>query len=75
MFDPSALGTLRIGLDAIQADADRAATGETSPATDRRHAPVGNQRQPRTRLRVTLAGTLRRLADALEPRTVEGLPG
>jgi hypothetical protein len=56
-MDPSALGTLRIALDALAAEARRD-TRSDRPARSRRTA-VG--------LRVTLASALRRVADALEP--------
>jgi hypothetical protein len=82
MFDPSALGTLRIGLDAIQADADRAAHGPipTTTAAERGRATGPGARpslarRAHSRLRVTLAGGLRRIADALEPRPTEPIAG
>jgi hypothetical protein len=60
MLDPAALGTLRIGLDAIEAEA----------RLDRLPKSVVPSRGARSGVRVALAGVLRRVADALEPRPV-----
>lgn len=58
MFDPGALGTLLVGLDAI-----RAREGDGQP----RHRPPRRGRGPRFRaVRLATASTLRRLADAVE---------
>lgn len=58
MFDPAMLGTLRIGLDAIAAEA----------RADERGRPPARPRPARTGLRVGIAHALRRAADLLEPR-------
>jgi hypothetical protein len=64
-MDPAVLGTIRIGLDAIDA--------ETHPRARPRHAQ--RSRTARPGLRVTLAATLRRAAELLEPHTVgDGAP-
>ena len=60
MFDPAMLGTLRIGLDAIEANA----------RLDQRRTPVVTSRGARVGVRVAVARVLRRVADALEPRPV-----
>jgi hypothetical protein len=66
MIDPGALGTLRIGLDAIDAE---------SQTHQRRRSVAASQRE-RAGVRVTLASGLRRLALALErPRTSDGTNG
>ena len=59
-MDPAVLGTLRIGLDAIDADAH--------PRSRRRTAH--HSRATRHRVRTILATMLRRAAEVLEPRTV-----
>ena len=56
MFDPAALGTLRIGLDAIEAEA----------RNDRPRSAV----RTRPAVRVVLAGALRRAAAMLDRPTV-----
>jgi len=56
MIDPGALGTLRIGLDAMDAEAHRS----------RPRRSVTAPRRQRTGIRVALAGGLRRLAASLE---------
>ena len=61
-MDPAVLGTLRIGLDAIDA--------ETHPRA--RRPPVGRTHPTSARLRTTMAALLRRIADVLEPRAVGG---
>jgi hypothetical protein len=59
-MDPAALGTLRIGLDAIEAEA----------RYDRPRRPtVARRRRPRP-IRVTTVAVLRRLAAALDRPTV-----
>jgi hypothetical protein len=66
MIDPGALGTLRIGLDAIDAE---------SQTHQRRRSVAASQRE-RAGMRVALATGLRRLALALErPRISEGTNG
>jgi len=63
MIDPGALGTLRIGLDAIDAESHR----------HRPRRPVAAPRRERAGIRVTLATGLRRVASALDrPRVSEG---
>jgi transcriptional regulator of met regulon len=64
-MDPAVLGTLRIGLDALEA--------ETRTRTRRQ---VANNRQTTgPRIRVTVAGLLRRTAELLEPHAVgDGAP-
>ncbi len=62
MFDPGAMGTLRIGLDAIQNDT-RAKRVRGSVAAPRRERSI----------RAALARSLRRAADQLQPQTVGGL--
>ena len=57
-MDPAALGTLRIGLDAIAAETRLEPHQTRRPATRRR--PAG--------LRLAVARALRRTADVLEPR-------
>ena len=64
-MDPAALGTLRIGLDAIDAEAH--------PRARRRSADRRRSASPRVRL--TLAAALRRAAEALEPRVVDASRG
>jgi hypothetical protein len=59
MFDPGALGTLLIGLEAVQ----RAHEGEPAPVV--RLSPATRRPSPRP-LRYSVAGTLRSWADALE---------
>ena len=59
-MDPAVLGTLRIGLDAIDA--------ETHPRA--RRQPAYRSRSAQPRIRVTLAALLRRTAELLEPRAV-----
>ena len=56
MIDPGALGTLRIGLDAIDAESH----------THRRRQSVAAPRRERAGIRVVLATGLRRVASALE---------
>ena len=63
MIDPGALGTLRIGLDAIDAESQ----------THRRRRSVTAPRRERAGIRLALAAGLRRVASALEgPRVSEG---
>ena len=65
-MDPAVLGTLRIGLDAIDAEAH--------PRSRRRAAY--RSRTSRPRIRVIVAAMLRRAAEMLEPHAVgEGVPG
>ena len=59
MFDPAAMGTLLIGLDGDQAQ---------SQTTRRRLAVAAPSRE--LTIRLTLARGLRRVASALEPRTM-----
>ena len=59
-MDPAVLGTLRIGLDPIDA--------ETRTRTRRQAARRRRTTQPR--IRVTVAALLRRTAELLEPHTV-----
>ena len=57
MFDPGAMGTLLIGLNAERAEAE----------TDRRRQLVeATRREPRPGIRVALAHGLRRAAELLE---------
>jgi hypothetical protein len=56
-MDPAVLGTLRIGLDAIDAEAHPRSPGRS----------VHRRRTGRSRIRVTLATLLRRAAEILEP--------
>ena len=63
-MDPAALGTLRIGLDAIRLEA------ETPPAR-RRRAAVAAAARPRS-IRFTLARELRQIADRLDRPLVGG---
>lgn len=56
-MDPAALGTLRISLDALAAEARR----------DRLPGRPARTRRTTVGLRATLASGLRRAADALEP--------
>jgi hypothetical protein len=66
MIDPGALGTLRIGLDAIDAESQ----------THRPRRSATGPRRERAGMRVALATGLRRLALALErPRISEGTNG
>jgi hypothetical protein len=57
MFDPAAMGTLILGLNAIDADA----------RLDRRRRPAPAPRRARRGIRVALANALRQAAAALEP--------
>jgi hypothetical protein len=59
MFDPAAMGTLIIGLNAVKADTelDRARRSAPAPAPRRAHRGI----------RVALAKALRQAAAALEP--------
>ena len=66
MFDPAALGTLRIGLDAERS--------EQSGAPRRGSARSRLARQPRS-FRVAVASALRTLADRLERPTTQTAPG
>jgi hypothetical protein len=61
-MDPAVLGTLRIGLDALDADA--------RPHRPRPH--TAGSRSAWTGLRATLAAALRLVADHLEPRPTAG---
>jgi len=66
-MDPAALGTALIGLEAIRSQSD-----------DAPHRPGRRRPERRPRLvgfRAALAGMLRTLADALEPRPREGAAG
>ena len=66
-MDPAALGTALIGLEAIRRRED-----DDPPRPGRRRP----DRRPRlAAFRVALAGTLRTLADALEPRPRNGATG
>jgi hypothetical protein len=60
MFDPAAMGTLIIGLDAAKAD--------TQPDRLRRPAPA--RARGRRGVRFALANVLRQAAAALEPSVV-----
>jgi 4'-phosphopantetheinyl transferase EntD len=60
MFDPAAMGTLIIGLDAAKAD--------TEPDRPRRLAPA--RRRGHRRARIVLANALRQAAAAPEPSVV-----
>lgn len=60
MFDPGAMGTLIIGLDAVRAEAQN----------DLRSRPVAVAHRNYVGLRVTLARGLRRTAELLERPTV-----
>lgn len=60
MFDPAAMGTLIIGLNANKADAD----------LDRRRRPAPRARRAHRGIRVGLANVLRQAAAALEPPAV-----
>ena len=66
-MDPAALGTALIGLEAIRSQSDDAPHRPGRRRPERRPRLVG--------LRAALAGTLRTLADALEPRPREGAAG
>lgn len=59
MFDPAAMGTLLIGLDADQAESHTKRPPLAVAAPPRQHA-----------VRLSLARGLRRAAAALEPRTI-----
>jgi len=64
-MDPAVLGTLRIGLDAIDAE----------PRTRTRRQAAKRRRTAQPRIRVTLAALLRRAAELLEPHAVgDGAP-
>ena len=60
MFDPGAMGTLLIGLNAERAET----------ANDRRRRLEAVRRERRPGLRVTIAGTLRRAAALLDQPAV-----
>lgn len=60
MFDPAVMGTLLIGLDAINAESK----------TTRRPRPIRAPRRT-TSVRAALAQSLRRVAALLEPQTVD----
>ena len=60
MFDPAAMGTLLIGLNAERAEAQG----------HRRRRAAHRSRTTRPSVRVTLAAMLRRAAAILEPRVV-----
>jgi hypothetical protein len=65
MFDPAALGTLRIGLD-----------GDPDPARRHRNPrPAAPARHLLADSRAAIATVLRRTADLLEPRPVRGTAG
>jgi len=68
MFDPAALGTLRIGLDAIEAEATAEARAE--PRRDRRNRSIAAPRRARLGFRLTLARALRRAASMLDTPTI-----
>jgi hypothetical protein len=59
-MDPAVLGTLRIGLDAIEAEARNYRAFRPMPARERRSWPI----------RATVASALRRLAAALDQPSV-----
>jgi hypothetical protein len=59
MFDPAAMGTLLIGLDAGQAESQ----------TDRRRTSIGAPGRAHS-IRLALVRGLRRAATALEPQAV-----
>ncbi|HEU0242421.1 MAG TPA: hypothetical protein VFQ75_00855 [Candidatus Limnocylindrales bacterium] len=63
-MDPAVLGTLRIGLDAIEAE---------SRDTDRLRAAARRRARP-PRIRAAFAVLLRRTADLLEPRIAGETP-
>ena len=65
MFDPAALGTLRIGLDAERS--------EQSGAPRRQARRPGRRRNGS--FRVAVAAALRTLADRLERPTTQAAPG
>ena len=65
MFDPAAMGTLIIGLDAAKAD--------SQPDRPRRPAPA--RRRGRRGVRFVLANALRQAAAALEPSVVGDTAG
>ncbi len=65
MFDPAALGTLRIGLDAERSE---------QPGAPRRGAR-SRQATKRRSFRVAVAAELRTLADRLERPTTQAAPG
>jgi hypothetical protein len=60
MLDPQVMGTLLIGLGAIDAE-------DQSPRRRRTH----RARRPTTSMRSAIAQSLRRVAALLEPRTVD----
>jgi len=60
MFDPAAMGTLIIGLNANKADTEVARPRRPAPASRRAHRGI----------RVVLANALRQAATALEPSAV-----
>jgi hypothetical protein len=60
MFDPAAMGTLILGLNAIEADAQLDRPRRPAPAPRRAHRGI----------RVALANALRQVAAALEPPAV-----
>jgi hypothetical protein len=65
MFDPAALGTLRIGLDAERSEQSGAhRRGARSRQATKRHS-----------FRVAVAAELRTLADRLERPTTQAAPG
>jgi hypothetical protein len=65
MFDPAILGTVRIGLDSIQAEADA--------YDDPRRRPVRPRRE-RVGIRIMLVRGLRRTAALLERPTAARVP-
>jgi hypothetical protein len=66
MFDPGALGTLMIGLEAVRA--------EQSDETRRRRAP-SRKATNRRAFRAVLAAGLHNLADRLERPSTQAAPG
>ena len=64
MFDPAAIGTLRIGLDAERSEQSGA---------PRRSAP--SRQATKGSFRVAVAAALRTLADRLERPTTQPAPG
>jgi hypothetical protein len=60
MFDPAVMGTLLIGLDAINAESQ----------APRRPRPIRASRR-KSSIRAALAQSLRRVAALLEPRMVD----
>ena len=65
MFDPAALGTLRIGLDAERSERSGAP----------RRGAWSRQATKRRSFRVVVAAELRTLADRLERPTTQAAPG